>query len=96
MQCRSALRRSASYGGHPSHASLHFACFCKQKKSTDSKTGLPSGAKAMEGMIFPAKQFLCLFKARKKPLEKRLGKSWWRKRDSNPRPSHCQCDALAN
>ena len=26
----------------------------------------------MEGMIFPAEQFLCLFKAQKKPLEKRL------------------------
>ena len=22
--------------------------------------------------------------------------SWWSKRDSNSRPSHCQCDALAN
>ena len=47
--CRIALRRSASYGGHPSHASLHFAYFCKQKKSTDSKAGLPSVALAKDG-----------------------------------------------
>ena len=50
MQWRSALRRSASYGGHPSHAPFHFACFCKQKKSTDSKPyGLPSVALAKDG-----------------------------------------------
>ena len=44
-----ALRRSASYGGHPSPAPLHSAYFCKQKKSTDSKTGLPSVALAKDG-----------------------------------------------
>ena len=50
MQCRSALRRTPCYGGHPSHASFHFACFCKQKKSTDSKPcGLPSVALAKDG-----------------------------------------------
>ena len=46
---RTALRRSTSYGGHPSHASLHFAYFCKQKKSTDSRDGLPSVALAKDG-----------------------------------------------
>ena len=46
----SALRRTSCYGGHPSHASFHFACFCKQKKSTDSNPyGLPSVALAKDG-----------------------------------------------
>ena len=50
MQCRSALRRSARYGGHPSHASFLSAYFCKQKKSTDSNPyGLPSVALAKDG-----------------------------------------------
>ena len=49
VQCRIALRRSASYGGHPSPAPLHSAYFCKQKKSTDSKTGLPSVDLAKDG-----------------------------------------------
>ena len=43
-----ALRRQG-YGGHPSHAQFHSAYFCKQKKSTDSKTGLPSVALAKDG-----------------------------------------------
>ena len=52
VQCRIALRRSASYGGHPSPAPLHSACFCKQKKSTDSNPyGLPSVALAKDGQI---------------------------------------------
>ena len=45
-----ALCRSASYGGHPSHALLHSAYFCKQKNSTNSKPdGLPSVALAKDG-----------------------------------------------
>ena len=44
-----ALRRQG-YGGHPSHAPFHSACFCKQKKSTDSNPyGLPSVALAKDG-----------------------------------------------
>ena len=44
-----ALRRQG-FGGHPSHAPLHSAYFCKQKKSTDSKPcGLPSVALAKDG-----------------------------------------------
>ena len=48
MLSRSALRRQG-FGGHPSHAPFHSAYFCKQKKSTDSKTGLPSVALAKDG-----------------------------------------------
>lgn len=41
--CRTALRRSASYGWHPSQSlRLTASLICLQKKSTDGKTGLPS------------------------------------------------------
>ena len=46
---------------HPSHASLHFAYFCKQKKSTDSKTGLPSVALAKDGGGYAACRQTFLF-----------------------------------
>ena len=35
--------------GLPSHASFHCACFCKQKKATHGKYGLPSAALAKDG-----------------------------------------------
>ena len=49
--CRTALRRSTSYGGHPSHAtSMTPLIFASKKKTTDSKPdGLPSVALAKDG-----------------------------------------------
>ena len=49
MLCRTALRRSASYGGHPSPAPFHCAYFCKQKKIYGQQDDLPFVTLAKDG-----------------------------------------------
>ena len=49
MLCRTALRRSASYGGHPSPTPFHCAYFCKQKKIYGQQDDLPFVALAKDG-----------------------------------------------
>ena len=65
----------------------------------------PSAAlRAMEGILRTLRCTPLVFACAKKiyawqpfrPAIRSFSEGWWSRRDSNSRPSHCQCDALAN
>ena len=90
-----ALRRAKA--GVPINRPLFADGLPRRKKVLSASAKATAGQPSARSALYDWSAPLACPAVKKSGREScRIFEGWWSKRDSNSRPSHCQCDALAN